>query len=142
MSDTDSDFAPGPGGDGRWARSNTGAPDLSLDALRRVCGALAWAGRNAESRNDGRAPPFFLLTRGSAQVFHLPAVEAAGTLGIAHSKLKRRCHKLKIARWPQRKLASLSFLKASLASDQRLSSAQRKASRLQQAGCRACLGSA
>ncbi|GIM05738.1 hypothetical protein Vretimale_10055, partial [Volvox reticuliferus] len=60
------------------------------------------------------------------KVFHLPCVDAAVALGVAHSKLKRRCHKLKIARWPQRKLASLVFLRDALPNDPRLSASQRE----------------
>ncbi len=59
-------------------------------------------------------------------MFHLPCVDAAVALGVAHSKLKRRCHKLKIARWPQRKLASLVFLRDALPNDPRLTAAQRE----------------
>lgn len=72
------------------------------------------------------------------QVFHLPCVEAATALGVAHSKLKRRCHKLKIARWPQRKLASLVFLRDALPNDSRLTEAQREVR--QCGGSAGCLG--
>ncbi|MEW5298354.1 MAG: hypothetical protein WDW36_001487 [Sanguina aurantia] len=54
------------------------------------------------------------------RVFHLPCEEAAVALGVAHSRLKRACRRLGVLRWPQRKLASLSFLQDAVEKDVRM----------------------
>ena len=44
------------------------------------------------------------------QLFHLPMREAAERLGSSMSLLKKKCRLLGVARWPFRKIRSLSTL--------------------------------
>jgi hypothetical protein len=43
-------------------------------------------------------------------VFHLPIADAATTLGLGVTVLKKRCRRINIPRWPYRKLASIEKL--------------------------------
>lgn len=50
----------------------------------------------------------------SSQVYHLPINEAADSLGIGVTVLKKYCRKFCIPRWPYRKLKSMDKLIESL----------------------------
>jgi RWP-RK domain len=43
-------------------------------------------------------------------VFHLPIADAATSLGLGVTVLKKRCRRINIPRWPYRKLASIEKL--------------------------------
>jgi hypothetical protein len=47
-------------------------------------------------------------------VFHLPIADAATSLGLGVTVLKKRCRRINIRRWPYRKLASIEKLIASV----------------------------
>ncbi|EFJ46795.1 RWP-RK domain transcription factor [Volvox carteri f. nagariensis] len=59
--------------------------------------------------------------------FDLPVADAARVLGISATELKRRCRRLGISRWPQRKLQSLRRIVQAAESDAGLSEDERKA---------------
>ncbi|KAG2497555.1 hypothetical protein HYH03_004302 [Edaphochlamys debaryana] len=61
------------------------------------------------------------------RVFDLPATEAAAVLGCSANDLKRRCRALGIARWPQRKLASLRRIAEAAEADGAMPEADRQA---------------
>ncbi|GIL93197.1 hypothetical protein Vretifemale_20637, partial [Volvox reticuliferus] len=59
--------------------------------------------------------------------FDLPVADAARVLGISATELKRRCRRLGISRWPQRKLQSLRRIVQAAETDTSLTEDERKA---------------
>ncbi|GLI67467.1 hypothetical protein VaNZ11_011662, partial [Volvox africanus] len=59
--------------------------------------------------------------------FDLPVADAARVLGISATELKRRCRRLGISRWPQRKLQSLRRIVQAAEADASLTEDERKA---------------
>ncbi|GIL55269.1 hypothetical protein Vafri_10841 [Volvox africanus] len=58
--------------------------------------------------------------------FDLPVADAARVLGISATELKRRCRRLGISRWPQRKLQSLRRIVQAAETDTSLTEDERK----------------
>ncbi|GFR44367.1 hypothetical protein Agub_g5589 [Astrephomene gubernaculifera] len=81
--------------------------------------------RGAGGRGGGRGGGALALEtlQGS---FHLPVVDAARTLGVSTTELKRRCRQLGIRRWPQRKLMCLQRILEDAETDTNLTEEQRQ----------------
>ncbi|GFR44436.1 hypothetical protein Agub_g5675 [Astrephomene gubernaculifera] len=94
--------------------------------------AAAAAGgiRNADVNGGGGAGG--KLRRGTAlfealrKAFDLPASEAARSLGVSATELKRRCRTAGIDRWPQRKLSSLRRIEAAARTEVGLAEEERQ----------------
>lgn len=60
---------------------------------------------------------WYLFSTCCLQVYHLPSKEAADSLGVSLSRLKRSCRAHKVVRWPHRKLSSLVNLEETISND-------------------------
>ncbi|KAG2497553.1 hypothetical protein HYH03_004300 [Edaphochlamys debaryana] len=86
-------------------------------------GCTARFGRASGGGSGGGGLSLSALQR----VFDLPATEAVAVLRCSANDLKRRCRALGIARWPQRKLASLRRIAEAAEADGAMPEADRQA---------------
>jgi hypothetical protein len=71
-------------------------------------------GRKARDEDGDETLDEAEFRRKVQSVFHLPIADAATSLGLGVTLLKKRCRRINIPRWPYRKLASIEKLIASV----------------------------
>jgi hypothetical protein len=97
-----------------WTRRPSTGKAKSKGKAPKACASRTRKARDALTEHTDEELDETEFRKKVQSVFHLPIADAATSLGLGVTVLKKRCRRIDIPRWPHRKLASIEKLIASV----------------------------